>query len=103
MNLSELNENNFEETINNTKGKLLIDCYATWCGPCKRLSPIIENLASKYDKCTFYKLDVDNAESISDEYNIMSIPTLLLFENGKLLKKDVGLKNEEELISFIES
>ena len=83
------------------EGKVLVDCFATWCGPCKMLSPIIEEVANEINDCSFYKLDVDEAENISKQYGIMSIPTLLLFKDGKLVNQTVGFKSKEELISFI--
>ncbi|MBR6113462.1 MAG: thioredoxin [Bacilli bacterium] len=88
-------DNNFNEVIK--EGKVLVDCYANWCGPCKMLAPIVEELASEIDSYTFYKLDVDKNEEVAREYGIMSIPTLLLFEDGKLKDKLIGFKNKEEL------
>lgn len=95
----EITEADFKEKIKN--GKVLVDCYANWCGPCKMLSPIIDEIAKETENCTFYKLDVDNAEDIAREYEIMSIPTLLLFENGILKATSVGLKSKSEIESWI--
>ena len=97
MSVVEIKENEFEEKIKN--GKVLVDCYATWCGPCKMLSPIIDELSEEVDTCTFYKIDIDDAEEVSEKYNI--IPTLLLFENGELKKQMVGFKSKEELEEII--
>lgn len=99
MSVVEIKENEFEEKIKN--GKVLVDCYATWCGPCKMLSPIIDELSEEVDTCTFYKIDIDDAEEVSEKYNIVSIPTLLLFENGELKKQMVGFKSKEELEEII--
>ena len=99
MSVVEIKENEFEEKIKN--GKVLVDCYATWCGPCKMLSPIIDELSEEVDTCTFYKIDIDDAEEVSEKYNIVSIPTLLLFENGELKKQIVGFKSKEELEEII--
>ena len=95
MKVNKINENEFKEVI--SAGKVLVDCYADWCGPCKMLSPIIDEIAEKNNVYSFYKLNVDEAESIAREYMIMSIPTLLLFENGELKEKLVGFKSKEEL------
>ena len=100
--IKEINDNIFEETKIETKGKVLVDCYATWCGPCKMLSPIIDELANELKTCTFYKIDIDKSSEIVNKYNIMSIPTLLLFEDGKLSKQTIGFKNKDELKDFIE-
>lgn len=91
----EINENEFLEVIKD--GKVLVDCFAPWCGPCKMLSPIIDELAQEIDTVNFYKMNVDEAENISRQYGIMSIPTLLVFENGELKQKLVGFKAKEEL------
>lgn len=101
MKVVEIKENEFEEKIKSINGKILVDCYATWCGPCKMLSPIIDELAQESNDCTFYKIDIDNAETIVSNYNIMSIPTLLLFEDGKLKKQTIGFKSKEELQKLI--
>ena len=93
--VNNINEKEFKDKISN--GKVLVDCFATWCGPCKMLAPIIDELASEVDTYSFYKLDVDENENIAREYGIMSIPTLLIFENGELKDKLVGFKSMEEL------
>ena len=92
----EIDQNEFEKKVKSGE-KVLVDCYAVWCGPCQMLSPIIEQLAEEIDTCKFYKLNIDEAENIAAKYGIMSIPTLLLFENGELKKTLVGFKSKEEL------
>ncbi len=100
MEVIEIKEKEFKDIIKKG-GKILIDCYAPWCGPCKLLSPIIDELAKEVDSCEFYKLNVDDAEEISQEYGIMSIPTILVFENGELKEKTIGFKQKEELKELI--
>lgn len=100
MKVKEITEKEFKEVIK-TKKKALIDCYATWCGPCKMLSPIIDSIAEESTACEFYKLDIDNAENIAREYGIMSIPTLLLFEDGELKDTVVGLRSKNEIEELI--
>ena len=95
----EINENEFNEVTK--EGKVLVDCFATWCGPCKMLSPIVDELAEEVKEYSFYKLDVDNADEVPAKYGIMSIPTLLIFENGELKNKLVGFKTKEELASIL--
>jgi len=100
MKVIEIKESDFKEKI---KGpKVLVDCYAEWCGPCKMLGPIIEELASQTENCEFYKLNVDEAEEVTTEYGIMSIPTILYFENGELKSKNVGFKTLEELKEIVD-
>ena len=93
--VKELQINEFNEAIK--EGKVLIDCYATWCGPCRMLAPIIEELSNEITEYKFYKLDVDNNEDIARQFGIMSIPTLLIFDQGELKQKLVGLISKEEL------
>ena len=83
--------------------KVLVDCYATWCNPCKMLAPIIEELSNTLKNVDFFKVDVDANNEVVQRYNIMSIPTILLFNNGKLIKSTTGFKTKEELIEFIEN
>ena len=100
MKVKEIQEKEWKKVIEQ-KGKILVDCYAPWCGPCKLLSPIIDELAEETKNCKFYKINVDDAEEISREYGVMSIPTLLLFEDGELKEKTIGLKSKEELKKII--
>lgn len=91
----EINENEFSEVI---KGKkVLIDCYAPWCGPCKMLSPIIDMISEENKIYEFYKLNVDEAGDVASQYGIMSIPTLLIFENGEMVNQTTGFRSKEEL------
>ena len=92
----DIKEEQFDNIIKEGE-KVLVDCYAVWCGPCKMLSPIIDEIAEKNSIYKFYKLDIDNAQSIANRYGIMSIPTLLLFENGKLKDTLIGFRSKEEL------
>ena len=102
MSVKKIEEKDFKEVINNKEKKVLVDCYADRCGPCRMLSPIIDELASEIDSCEFYKLNVDDAEEVSREYGIMSIPTVLIFKDGKEVAKSIGLKTKEELKEIIE-
>ena len=97
--IEELTEDKFNEVIKT--GKVIIDCYANWCGPCKALSPIVDEVAEKTPNMKYYKLDMDNADNIAEEYEIMSIPTILVFEDGKLIDKSVGMISKEQLLDLI--
>lgn len=98
--VKEINDDEFEKLLND-KNKMLVDCYATWCGPCKMLSPVVEEVANEFTDISFYKIDVDQNENIVSMYNIMSVPTLLLFENKELKDTFIGFKSKEELISLL--
>lgn len=97
--VKEVKDTNYEELIK--EGKVVIDCYAPWCGPCKMISPVIDKMAEEFKETKFYKINVDEAEKITSDYNIMSIPTILIFENGTLKNKVVGLRSKSELEELI--
>ena len=96
-----LNDDVFKSTIEKSKGKVLVDCYATWCGPCKMLSPIFDELAEEVKEVTFYKLDVDENPKMSEEYQIMTIPTILIFEDGKLVSQTSGFMTKDMVLELI--
>ena len=97
----EVNSSGFKEEVLDSDKKVLIDFYATWCEPCKRQSPIIEELASDIENVKFVKIDVDKARDIASQYGIRSIPTLVIIENGKEVERKVGLTGKSTLISLL--
>lgn len=84
-------------------GKVLVDFYADWCGPCKMLGPILEGFAKENENVKVVKVNVDEHEDLSREFGVMSIPTLVLFENGTLVKKNVGFVPKELLEEWIKT
>lgn len=101
MKVIEIKENQINEIINKSNQKILIDCYAPWCGPCRMLSPIIDELSEEVSDCEFYKINVDEANIFARSYGIMSIPTILLFEDNELKETIVGFKTKEELLRIL--
>ena len=98
----ELNDQNFEEIINTDK-PVLVDFWAEWCGPCKMIAPIVEELAADYDgKAIIGKLDVDTNPEVSAKFGIRSIPTLLVFKGGQVVDKQIGAVPKTVLSGKIE-
>ena len=95
--VNKISEKEFNEKINVEK-KVIVDCYADWCGPCRMLAPIIDEVASTLTDYDFYKLNVDDAMEVSKQYGIMSIPTLIKFKGGEEVKKVIGYRSKEELL-----
>ena len=96
-----LTEENFEKEVLQSDIPVLVDFWATWCGPCKMMSPIIDEVAEEVSTVKFCKLNTDDADSIALKYRVMSIPTLMLFKNGEKVKQSVGAISKQEVINFI--
>ena len=94
--VKQIDSKEFKEVIK--EGKVVVDLFATWCGPCKMLSPILDEISEEITSTKFYKIDVDDNQDVAREYNVMSIPTVLIFENGELVNTIVGLRSREDLI-----
>jgi thioredoxin 1 len=94
----EVTEDTFEDEVLNSEQPVLVDFWAEWCGPCRMVSPIVEELAEEYDgKAKFAKVDVDENADISMEYNIRSIPSLLFFKDGEVVDQVVGAVPKSQL------
>ena len=97
-----INSENFEKEVLNSEKPVLVDFFADWCGPCKMMAPIVEELATELDgKVKVGKINVDENSDIAVEYNVMSIPTLIVFKNEKEEKRLVGVRDKEELLRLL--
>lgn len=99
-----LNNSQFYNKIKNSDKLVVIDFFATWCGPCKMLTPIFESLSNEMsDKVDFGKIDIDRSLEVAQEFNIVSVPTMIIFKNGNMVEKMVGFTPKEQLKSKIQA
>ena len=103
MGVLKITADNFKKEVLEESKTVLIDFYADWCGPCKMLAPVLEEIAKENTNTKFVKINVDDAQELAMEYNIMSIPTLVVIKNGKEINRMVGLASKSELMQIINS
>ncbi|WP_420387289.1 thioredoxin [Roseivirga sp.] len=100
----ELNESNFEEVVLNSDKPVLVDFWAEWCGPCRMVGPVVEEIAGEYaDKAVVGKIDVDANQNLSIKYGIRSIPALLFFKNGEVVDQQIGAVPKAVLTNKLEN
>ncbi len=98
-----LTKDNFETEVLNSELPVIVDFWADWCGPCKKLSPIISQIATENEgKLKVGKVNVDEQMALASKYKIMTIPTVILFQNGRVDKTAVGFKSKTDLLRFFE-
>ena len=99
MSVLVLNDDNFESEILKSEKTCLVDFFATWCGPCKIMSPVIDEIAAENPDIKVGKVDVDEAEEIAARFGIMSIPTLMVFKGGESVKTFVGVTDKDAILA----
>jgi len=104
MTVNEVNENNYEKEVKDSKLPVIIDFWAEWCGPCRMIAPVFEELSEDFEgKLKFAKVNIDENNSIANEYGVRSIPTLVLIKDGKEINRITGFLPKPALKSKIES
>lgn len=101
MSVVEITKDNFEAEVTNSDKPVLVDFWASWCGPCKMLSPIVDEIAGETDAVKVGKINVDEEGDLASEYGVMSIPTLILFKNGQVAETSVGLVQKDAILKMI--
>ena len=101
MEILKVTSANFEKEVLNCEKTVLVDFFANWCGPCKMLSPIVDEVAKENEQIKVVKIDVDNAQDLAAKYGVMSIPTLVVIKNGKETNRSVGLIDKSEILNLI--
>ena len=104
MSVKHITNQNFEQEVIKENKLVVLDFWATWCGPCRAIGPVVEELAEEYQgKVVVGKVNVDDESNLARKFKVMSIPTIIFFKNGELIDKVVGLRSKEDLEELIES
>ena len=101
MSEKELDSGNFNEEINNTEKLVLVDFYADWCGPCRMVSPIVDEIARENPQYLVGKINVDTEAELAQSFRVLSIPTLVVMKGGQVVKQSVGAKSKAEILAML--
>lgn len=101
MSVIKLTEDNFQSEVLLSDKKVLIDFWASWCGPCRMLSPVVDQLAEELNDTKICKINVDEEPELAQKFNVMSIPTLVVIEKGKVVNHSVGVKTKASIIKML--
>ncbi len=102
MSIIKITKDNFQKEVLNSKEKVLLDFWAEWCGPCKMIAPVLEEIAQENEWLTIGKINVDEEPELAIQFNVASIPTLLIMENGEPIRKLIGFRPKADVLKFLE-
>jgi len=102
MSVMKITRENFEEKVLNAEGKILVDFWATWCGPCRMLAPVLDDVAAEDESIVIAKIDVDEEPQLAAQYGITTIPTLMVMEKGQVVATTVGVQTKAQILKLME-
>ena len=101
MAVERITSENFEELVANREGTVLVDFWATWCGPCRMMGPVVDEIANEHPEVAVGKVNVDEEEELAQKFKIFSIPTFIVFKNGKAVSQVTGARPKESLVDLL--
>ena len=101
MSVITINKENFVNEVINSEKTVLLDFYAEWCGPCNMLSPIIDEIANENKNIKVYKVNIDEETNLVNKFNIVSVPTILIFKNGEITRRASGFTGKDQILSMV--
>lgn len=103
MSALNINKNNFVEEVMKSEKPVLVDFWASWCGPCRMVIPVVEKIAEEYPEYKVVKVNVDEEQELAAQFGVMSIPTLMVVRNGEVVNKSVGAKNKQQILAMLQA
>ena len=102
MSAIQINKENFQEIVVNADKKVLLDFWAPWCGPCRMVLPVVEEIAEEREDIVVGKVNVDEQPELANQFGVMTIPTLIVFEKGQEIQRSVGAKNKKAILNMVD-
>ena len=102
MSAIHISKENFQELVVNAEKKVLVDFWAPWCGPCRMVLPVVEEIAEEREDIVVGKINVDEQPELANQFGVMTIPTLIVFENGQEIQRSVGAKNKKAILNMVD-